>query len=112
MNESFEPAVSSAVSSERHSTTQNYPLPVKCEQALSSACWVRLPLEKELEVIERVHQYQHNILRNTKDMNKYTAELLRQIDRKMAGRDILKWEEIANIKLKPKRRMHPEMHIK
>ena len=76
MNDSMERAVSSAVSSERQST-QNYPLPVKCEQALSSACWVKLPPERELEIIERVQQYQHNILKKTKDMNKYTAELLR-----------------------------------
>lgn len=35
-------------------------------------------------------------------MNRYTAELLRQIDRKMAGRDILRWEELCSVKIESK----------
>lgn len=63
---------------------------------------MRLAPERELEVINMVERYQRSILARTTDMNRYTAELLRQIDRKMAGRDILRWEELCSVKIESK----------
>ena len=72
------------------------PLPPRSSQ--TNTAWVRLAPDRELEVINMVERYQRTVLARTTDMNRYTAELLRQIDRKMAGRDILRWEELCSVK--------------